>query len=48
MKGPGGTGLVHADMHQDSSGSWQYTYLLVDVYSGNNQNPSRVHIVSPK
>ena len=48
MKGPSGTGQVHADMHKDTGGQWQYTYLLMDVYTGNSQTPSRVHIVSPK
>mmetsp|Transcript_38069 Transcript_38069/g.84784 ORF Transcript_38069/g.84784 Transcript_38069/m.84784 type:complete len:271 (+) Transcript_38069:100-912(+) len=48
MRGPGGTALANADMYRDSTGSWQYTYLLVDVYANNSQNPSRVHIVSPK
>ena len=47
MRGPSGTGQVHADMYKDDQGQWQYTYLLVDVYSGTSQTPSRVHIVSP-
>mmetsp|Transcript_10082 Transcript_10082/g.30396 ORF Transcript_10082/g.30396 Transcript_10082/m.30396 type:complete len:184 (-) Transcript_10082:352-903(-) len=47
MRGPNGTGQVHADMYRDAAGQWQYTYLLVDVYSGASQTPSRVHIVSP-
>lgn len=47
MRGPSGTGQVHADMYKDPSGSWQYTYLLVDVYSGSSQTPSRIHIVAP-
>lgn len=38
---------VHADMYKDKAGQWQYTYLLVDVYSGSSNTPSRVHIVSP-
>jgi import inner membrane translocase subunit TIM21 len=48
MRGPQGTGQVHADMYKDRDGQWQYTYLLVDVYGGNSQTPSRVHIVSPR
>lgn len=48
MKGPSGTGLVNADMYKDSvTGSWQYTYLLVDVYSGSSNSPSRVYIKRP-
>lgn len=47
MRGPSGTGQVHADMFKDSAGQWQYSYLLVDVYSGSSQTPSRIHIVSP-
>ncbi|GAX84722.1 hypothetical protein CEUSTIGMA_g12144.t1 [Chlamydomonas eustigma] len=48
MRGPSGTGQVHADMYKDAAGQWQYTYLLMDVYSGTSQTPSRVHIVSPR
>lgn len=68
MRGPQGTGQVHADMYKDKVSrppshstcasqskslsqqdhQWQYTYLLVDVYAGNSQTPSRVHIVSPR
>jgi hypothetical protein len=48
MKGPSGTGLVNADMYKDSAGHWQYTYLLVDVYTGSSQNPSRVYIIKPQ
>jgi len=49
MKGGSGTGLVNADMYKDSvTGSWQYTYLLVDVYSGSSSStPSRVYIKRP-
>ena len=48
MRGPSGTGQVHADMYKDASAQWQYTYLLMDVSSGGSQTPSRVHIVSPR
>jgi len=49
MRGPSGTGLVNADMYKDSAtGSWQYTYLLVDTYTSTSQTPSRVHIVRPQ
>jgi import inner membrane translocase subunit TIM21 len=48
MKGPSGTGLVNADMYKDSAGQWQYTYLLVDVYTGSSQNPSRLYIIKPQ
>ncbi len=48
MRGPSGTGQVHADMCKDAAGQWQYTYLLMDVYAGGSQTPSRVHIVNPR
>lgn len=49
MRGPSGTGLVNADMFRDpSTKQWQYTYLLVDVYTSSSQTPSRVHIVRPQ
>lgn len=49
MKGGSGTGLVNADMYKDATtGNWQYTYLLVDVYSGQSNNPSRVYIKRPE
>ncbi len=47
MRGPSGTGLVNADMHKDAQGKWAYTYLLVDVYAGSSQTPSRLYIVRP-
>lgn len=50
IKGPSGTGLVHADMYKDALGQWAYSYLLVDVYSavggsGAAGQPTRLHIV---
>mmetsp|Transcript_2028 Transcript_2028/g.3156 ORF Transcript_2028/g.3156 Transcript_2028/m.3156 type:complete len:290 (+) Transcript_2028:29-898(+) len=49
MRGPSGTGMVSADMHRDPAApsKWAYTYLLVDVYSGNSQTPSRLYVVRP-
>ncbi len=47
MRGPGGIAIVNADMFKDSSGSWDYMYLIVDVKSG--QSPvQRLNIVAPK
>ncbi len=50
MKGPAGTGLVNADMYRDplTKGEWAYTYLMIDVYSGSNQTPSRLFVVRPQ
>ncbi|KAJ9531629.1 hypothetical protein QJQ45_021775, partial [Haematococcus lacustris] len=48
MKGPSGTGLVNADMYRDTAGQWQYTYLLMDVYTASSSNPSRLYIVKPQ
>lgn len=47
MRGPGGVAIVSADMYKDSSGSWDYVYLLVDVQSGRSP-PQRLNIVPPK
>jgi import inner membrane translocase subunit TIM21 len=48
MRGPSGTGLVNADMYKDTSGRWQYTYLLIDVYGNTSPNtPSRVYVIKP-
>jgi import inner membrane translocase subunit TIM21 len=47
IKGPSGTGLVHADMYKDESKEWQYSYLLVDAYSAGSSQPSRLHIIKP-
>lgn len=49
MRGPSGTGLVNADMYRDPAqgNQWAYTYLLVDVYSGNSQTPQRLQIIRP-
>lgn len=49
IKGPSGTGLVHADMYKDPiTQDWAYAYLLVDAYSAGSQQPSRLHIVNPR
>ncbi len=50
IKGPSGTGIVNADMYRDETKQWQYTYLVVDVYSASmpNSQPQRVHIVTPR
>lgn len=50
VKGPSGTGIVNADMYRDESKQWQYTYLVVDVYSASapNSQPQRLHIVTPR
>jgi hypothetical protein len=47
MRGPGGVAVVNADMYKDSSGSWDYMYLIVDVQSGRSP-PQRLNIVPPK
>lgn len=47
MRGPGGVAIVNADMFKDSSGSWDYMYLIVDVKSGQSP-PQRLNIVPPK
>lgn len=47
MRGPGGVAIVNADMFKDSSGSWDYMYLIVDVKSGQS-HPQRLNIVPPK
>jgi hypothetical protein len=47
MRGPGGVAVVNADMFKDSSGNWDYLYLIVDVKSGASP-PQRLNIVTPK
>lgn len=47
MRGPGGVALVSADMFKDSSSSWDYMYLIVDVQSGQSP-PQRLNIIPPK
>ena len=43
-KGPTGVALVSADMYQDSSKQWQYSFLYVDMA---NPNPQRLVLIGP-
>ena len=49
IRGPGGSGLVNADMFKDSlTKEWQYTYLVVDVHSAGARSTQRLNIVAPQ
>ncbi len=49
IRGPGGSGLVNADMFKDSlTKEWQYSYLVVDVASAGARSTQRLNIVSPQ
>eukprot|EP00877_Chromochloris_zofingiensis_P000151 jgi/Chrzof1/10136/Cz04g30080.t1 len=45
LRGPGGRAVVDADMYKDSNGNWQYSYLIVDIQSGNSP-VQRLNIIS--
>ncbi|GFR40314.1 hypothetical protein Agub_g849 [Astrephomene gubernaculifera] len=47
IRGPSGTGMVNADMYKDESGSWQYTYLVVDAYPASGSgSPQRLALIT--
>ncbi|GMH35608.1 hypothetical protein BSKO_03476 [Bryopsis sp. KO-2023] len=46
IKGPGGVGVVCADMYQDEQKEWQYTYLYVDISQGGALH--RLAIIKPQ
>jgi hypothetical protein len=47
LRGPGGSGLVNADMFKGESGAWEYAYLIVDVAAGGSP-PQRLNIIAPR
>lgn len=44
-KGPGGAAVVSADMYQDASKQWQYSFLYVDMGS---PTPQRLVLIDPQ
>jgi hypothetical protein len=47
LRGPGGSGLVNADMFKGEAGAWEYAYLIVDVAAG-GAPPQRLNIIVPR
>ena len=47
IRGSGGVGIVYADMFQDASKQWQYTYLYVDIPEHGKKASQRLAIVTP-